>query len=120
MTVIETIKRRRSIGKMTEQRPTHEQIEQILEAATHAPNHHLVQPWKFFVLAGTARNELGTLLAESLATQMQETTSQKAEAVLNNERKKRYALQLSLWSQQNIRNSQKLWRLKMSPPQQQQ
>ena len=31
MTVIETIKRRRSIGKMTEQRPTHEQIEQILE-----------------------------------------------------------------------------------------
>ena len=88
MTVIETIKRRRSIGKMTEQRPTHEQIEQILEAATHAPNHHLVQPWKFFVLAGTARNELGTLLAKSLATQMQETTSQKAEAVLNNERKK--------------------------------
>jgi nitroreductase len=88
MTVIETIRRRRSIGKMTEQRPTHEQIEQILEAATHAPNHHLVQPWKFFVLAGTARNELGSLLAESLATQMQETTSQKAEAVLNNERKK--------------------------------
>jgi nitroreductase len=88
MTIFETIKRRRSIGKMTEQCPTREQIEQILEAATHAPNHHLVQPWKFFVLAGTARNELGTLMAESLAAQMEETTSQKAQAVLDKERKK--------------------------------
>ncbi|HWS84270.1 MAG TPA: nitroreductase family protein [Ktedonobacteraceae bacterium] len=61
MTVFEIIKRRRSIGKMTEQRPTREPIQQILEAATHAPNHHLVQPWKFFVLAGTARNELGLI-----------------------------------------------------------
>src|SRR5258708_7539947 len=88
MTVFEIIKQRRSIGKMTEQRPTREQIERILEAATHAPNHHLVQPWKFFVLAGTARNELGTIMAESLAAGMEETTGQKAQAILDNERKK--------------------------------
>jgi len=88
MTVFEIIKQRRSIGKMTEQRPTREQIERILEAATHAPNHHLVQPWKFFVLAGTARNELGTIMAESLAAGMEETTGQKTQAILDNERKK--------------------------------
>src|SRR5579859_6791166 len=88
MTVFEIIKQRRSIGKMTEQRPTREQIERILEAATHAPNHHLVQPWKFFVLAGTARNELGTIMAESLAAGMEETTGQKAQAILDNESKK--------------------------------
>ncbi len=88
MSVFETIKHRRSIGKMTEQRPTREQIEHILEAATHAPNHHLVQPWKFFVLAGTARNELGAIMAESLAAGMEDTTSQKAEAILETERKK--------------------------------
>src|SRR5713226_5873530 len=67
MTVFETIKRRRSIGKMTQQRPTREQIERLLEAATHAPNHHKVEPWKFFVLAGKAREELGVVMAESLA-----------------------------------------------------
>lgn len=67
MTVFETIKRRRSVGKMTEQVPTREQIEQILEAATHAPNHHKAEPWKFFVLAGKARKELGEIAANSLA-----------------------------------------------------
>ncbi len=88
MTVFETIKSRRSIGKMTEQRPTRGQIEQILEAATHAPNHHLVQPWKFFVLAGEARHELGTIMAQSLAARMEESTSQKAQAKLDNECRK--------------------------------
>ncbi len=88
MTVFEIIKHRRSIGKMTEQRPTREQVEQILEAATHAPNHHGVQPWKFFVLAGTARNELGTIMATSLAARMGTMTSPKEQAILDNERKK--------------------------------
>src|SRR5713226_5933995 len=88
MTVFEIIKRRRSIGKMTEQCPTREQIEQILEAATHAPNHHLVQPWKFFVLAGTARNELGAIMAKSLAARIDETITPKASAILDKESKK--------------------------------
>jgi len=88
MTIFEVIKRRRSIGKMTEQRPTRGQIEQILEAATHAPNHHLVQPWKFFVLAGTARNELGAIMAKSLAARIDETTTPKADAILDKESKK--------------------------------
>ncbi len=58
MHVFDLIKRRRSIGKMTGERPTREQIERLLEAATHAPNHYKVQPWKFIVLAGNAREEL--------------------------------------------------------------
>src|SRR6266699_1158617 len=70
MTVFEAIKRRRSIGKMTQQRPTREQIERLLEAATHAPYHHKVEPWKFFVLAGKAREELGVVMAESLAVRL--------------------------------------------------
>src|SRR6266568_4584632 len=58
MSVFDVIQRRRSIGKMTEERPTRKQIERLLEAATHAPNHHKVEPWRFFVLAGEARKEL--------------------------------------------------------------
>jgi nitroreductase len=88
MTVFETIKKRRSTGKMTQQRPTREQIERMLEAATHAPNHHKVQPWKFIVLAGKARAELGVLMAELLANRLDKTVGDKAQAILDKERNK--------------------------------
>jgi nitroreductase len=88
MYVFDLIKRRRSIGKMTSERPSREQIEHLLEAATHAPNHHKVQPWKFIVLAGNAREELGTVMALSLAGRLEETSSDKAQAILNKERNK--------------------------------
>jgi nitroreductase len=88
MHVFDVIKRRRSIGKMNGERPTREQIELLLEAATHAPNHHNAQPWKFIVLAGNAREELGTVMAMSLANRLEETGSEKAQAMLNKERNK--------------------------------
>jgi nitroreductase len=88
MHVFDVIKRRRSIGKMTGERPTREQIELLLEAATHAPNHHNTQPWKFIVLAGNAREELGTVMAQALANRLEETSSEKAQALLNKERNK--------------------------------
>src|SRR5712664_2881465 len=86
--ILETIKRRRSIGKMTEQRPTHAQIETILEAAIHAPNHRKTEPWRFFVLAGKAREELGAILSASLQARMADTTSNKVQAALDKERNK--------------------------------
>ena len=88
MSVFEIIKQRRSIGKMTGERPSRGQIERLLEAATHAPNHHKVQPWKFIVLAGSAREELGVVMAESLLNRLEETSSEKAQAMLNKERNK--------------------------------
>jgi nitroreductase len=88
MNVFETIKRRRSIGKMTQERPTRRQIEKLLEAATHAPNHHKVEPWRFIVLAGKAREELGAVMEEALAGRLMETSSKTAQALLNKERNK--------------------------------
>ena len=88
MYAFDLIKRRRSIGKMTSEQPTREQIEHLLEAAIHAPNHHKVQPWKFIVLAGDAREELGKVMALSLAGHLEETSSDKAQAILNKERNK--------------------------------
>ena len=88
MSVFDLIKRRRSIGKMTGERPTREQIEHMLEAATHAPNHYKVQPWKFIVLADKAREELGGVMARALAGRLEETTSDKAQALLDKERNK--------------------------------
>src|SRR6266702_2473844 len=88
MSLFETIKSRRSTGKMTDQRPARRQIERVLEAATHAPNHHKVEPWKFFVLAGRAREELGTVMAETLAARLDETGTANAQALVNKERNK--------------------------------
>lgn len=88
MYVFDLIKRRRSIGKMTSEQPTREQIERLLEAATHAPNHHNTQPWNFIVLAGNAREELGNVMALSLADRLEETSNDKAQAALKKERNK--------------------------------
>lgn len=86
--VFETIKQRRSIGKMTDQPPTRQQIERMLEAATHAPDHHKVEPWRFFVLAGKARSELGEIMATSLVARMADPVGAKAQAILSKERAK--------------------------------
>ena len=88
MQVFNLIKRRLSFGKMTSERPPREQIELLLEAATHAPNHHNAQPWKFIVLAGSVREELGTVMASSLANRLAETSSENAQARLKKERNK--------------------------------
>jgi nitroreductase len=47
-----------------------------------------VQPWRFFVLAGHAREELGAVMADALAARLAETTSDKAQALINKERGK--------------------------------
>jgi nitroreductase len=39
-------------------------IDTLLEAANHAPNHYLTQPWRFFVLRGDARVRLGEAIME--------------------------------------------------------
>ena len=88
MTVFDIIQRRRSIGKMTDEQPARAQIERLLEAATHAPNHHHTQPWKFIVLAGDARAGVGEVMAASLAARLEDTSSEKAQALINKERNK--------------------------------
>ncbi len=61
--ILEFIKSRRSVGKVAQDKPPRELIEKVLEAAVWAPNHHLTQPWRFFVLAGRAREQLGEAMA---------------------------------------------------------
>lgn len=64
MNLHQVIRERRSIGKVKSDLPPKEAIEQMLEAATWAPNHYRVEPWKFFVLTGSARERLGDLFAQ--------------------------------------------------------
>ncbi|MFP5297667.1 MAG: nitroreductase [Actinomycetota bacterium] len=59
METYEAIITRRSVPKVTDECPSKEQITRLLEAGVRAPCHHLTQPWRFVVLAGDARKELG-------------------------------------------------------------
>lgn len=61
--ILATLRNRRSIGKMTAEIPDPHLIRHIIEAATWAPNHHLTEPWRFFVLQGDARTALGEVMA---------------------------------------------------------
>lgn len=63
--ILDVIRERRSFGKCTQEAPPADVIEQLLEAGSWAPNHHLTEPWRFFVLTGDARNRLGETLAEA-------------------------------------------------------
>lgn len=64
MNVSETIRQRRSLGKLKDTPVDRKKIEAMLESAIWAPNHHRTEPWKFFVLSGEGRNPLSRVLKE--------------------------------------------------------
>ena len=66
MELLEAIKTRRTVGKSTGD-VSRETIVELIEAATWAPNHKMTQPWRFSVLTGNAREQLGRVWAQSAA-----------------------------------------------------
>jgi nitroreductase len=66
----EAIMSRRSIGAVTDERPERADIEALLDAAVRAPNHHLTEPWRFIVLAGPARHELGEVMGRRVRREL--------------------------------------------------
>lgn len=84
MEVLEAIHSRQSIGKVKPDPLPRMLIEKLLDAAVQAPNHHKVRPWRFFVLQGQARVQLGEIMAESLLQHNPETRAD----LLEIERKK--------------------------------
>ncbi len=66
MDVFEAIHTRQSIARVRPDPVPRELIERMLEAAAQAPNHYKVRPWRFVVLAGSARERLGELMARAL------------------------------------------------------
>lgn len=77
--LLELIKSRRSIGKVKEEAPPKEMIEKLLGAATWAPNHYRVEPWRFVVLSGAGRDRLGNVFAEMALDGFEDPNSEEAE-----------------------------------------
>lgn len=65
MDVFEAIHNRQSQGKVKPDPLPRELIEKLLDAAVQAPNHYKVRPWRFVVLTGEGRNQLGQVMSAS-------------------------------------------------------
>lgn len=60
--VVEAVIRdRRSIKQFRAQPVPRDLIERLIEAAVWAPNHRLNEPWRFYVLDGASREQLGDI-----------------------------------------------------------
>jgi nitroreductase len=70
--VLEAIHQRRSYSFLLPDAPPRETIETLLEAANRAPNHHLTQPWRFFVFQGDGRRRLGEAMEAASARRQEE------------------------------------------------
>jgi nitroreductase len=64
--VLNALRERRSTARVTDEPPPRRSIECLLEAATWAPNHYRTMPWRFAVVTGDGRRELGEVMARSL------------------------------------------------------
>src|SRR3954464_2405688 len=72
MHISDAIRDRRSIKRFTDRPVSREEIEQILDAATLAPNHRLTQPWRFYVLGPEARYAYGLALGNRKAKKIED------------------------------------------------
>ena len=70
MNVSDAIAQRRSIKKFQDRPVTREEIDALLDAAVQAPNHHLTQPWRFYVLGPESRRRYGLALGERKARKL--------------------------------------------------
>jgi nitroreductase len=59
--VAEAIRSRRTIKQFLPQRVPRELLQQLFDLAIWAPNHRLTEPWRFYVLDGASRTQLGAI-----------------------------------------------------------
>jgi len=66
MQAIDALLTRRSARTLAEPAPDSGALELIFAAAARAPDHGRLRPWRFVIVRGTARERLGSLLADQL------------------------------------------------------
>jgi nitroreductase len=78
MNIHDAIQARRSVKRFTDQPVTRAQIEMLLSALTLAPNHHMTQPWRFYVLGPDARFAYGLALGARKAKKLDDPEAGRA------------------------------------------
>ena len=88
--LINWIKSRRSIGNLSIPAPTESQIKAAIDCAVTAPDHKKLQPWRFIVIQGNARHDLGRAFLAAAEAQ----AAQEGEALSEKSRQKTYNMPL--------------------------
>jgi nitroreductase len=78
MNIHDAIRARRSVKQFTDRPVTREEIERLLDAAVHAPNHRMTQPWRFYVLGPEARRAYGAALGARKAKKVEDPEAARA------------------------------------------
>jgi len=65
MELFEAIHKRHSVGKVKADELPRDLVQKLLDAGNAAPNHYKVRPWRFVVLTGDARKQMGDVMAVS-------------------------------------------------------
>jgi nitroreductase len=86
--VLSALRARRSATKLKADPVPDALIEQVIEAATWAPNHRLTEPWRFVIVDGEARRALGEVMARSMRERLPQPDGETARAQLEKERNK--------------------------------
>jgi nitroreductase len=86
--VLSALRDRRSATKLKPDPVPDGLVEQVIEAATWAPNHRLTEPWRFVVVAGESRKALGDVMARSMRDRLPQPDGETAKAQLEKERNK--------------------------------
>lgn len=68
MDVLTALHNRVSCALLTEPGPSAEQLEIMLKAAVRAPDHANLRPWRFLLIEGAAREQLGEVLVQAALT----------------------------------------------------
>jgi nitroreductase len=74
LNVFEAVYKRQSIGNLKPDDVADDVVQQLLDAAVQAPNHHNVRPWRFIVIRGEGRHRIGAVMAQSLVQRVPEAT----------------------------------------------
>lgn len=71
----EAMRARRSVKRFTGDSVPRDAIERLLDAAVHAPNHHMTEPWRFYVLGPRARFAYGQALGARKAKKIEDESA---------------------------------------------
>jgi len=89
MDIFDTIRKRRSVfpDQYTDRPIPRETLQKLLDAANWAPNHMKTEPWRFKVITGEKRKELGAFLSRTYEQTAERPKKIKARKLLENPQK---------------------------------
>ncbi len=83
-TLLNQLLTRRSVvaNKLSEPGPNDEELDLILQAASRAPDHKKLEPWRFVLFRSEAREKFGKVLAKALQNEEEEVSETRLEMEL--------------------------------------